>query len=144
MSGKQVKFLMSGALIVVALVVWFAFVTGGASTSVAAYDISLKEFHTMSASARADDVRLRGKVEEGSIVQKPGSAEMTFRLVEGTEVMPVRYSAKEHGPIPDTFVDGANAIVTGTVDESGVFQAHTLQAKCPSKYEGAQAEKASR
>jgi cytochrome c-type biogenesis protein CcmE len=41
-------------------------------------------------------------------------------------------------------VDGANAIVTGSIDDSGVFQANTLQAKCPSKYEGAKAETASR
>ena len=143
-SGKQTKFLLSGALIVIAIIVWFAFVTGGASTSVAAYDISLKEFRTMPASARADDVRVRGKVEEGSIVQKPGSAEVVFRIIEGAEILQVHYSAKESGPIPDTFVDGANAIVTGTLDDAGIFQAHTLQAKCPSKYEGATPEKASR
>ena len=139
MSGKQIKFLASGALITVALIVWFAFVAGGAATSGAAYDISLKEFRA-SSTARQDDVRVRGKVEEGSIVQVAGSAELTFNLVEEGEVLPVRYSTKEHGPIPDTFVDGANAIVTGALDGSGVFQAHTLQAKCPSKYEGAPTE----
>jgi cytochrome c-type biogenesis protein CcmE len=131
-------------LIVVALVVWFAFVTGGAATSVAAYDISLKEFRASGASRSGDDVRVRGKVEEGSIVQPAGSAEVTFRIMDGAETLKVKYSSREHGPLPDTFVDGANAIVTGSLDSEGVFQAHTLQAKCPSKYEGAQAEKASR
>ena len=116
--------------------VWFVFVAGGAATSGAVYDISLKEFRTKGASASGDDVRVRGKVEEGSIVQRAGSAEMTFNLADEGEVLKVRYSTREHGPIPDTFVDGANAIVTGSLDESGVFQAHTLQAKCPSKYEG--------
>ena len=138
MSGRQIKFLISGALIVVALVSWFAFVAGGASTSGSAYDISVKEFR-----ARHDDgdVRVRGKVEEGSIVQRAGSADVSFTLVDAGEALKVHYSTRDGGPIPDTFVDGANAIVTGTLDDSGVFKAHTLQAKCPSKYDGAQQEK---
>ena len=138
MSGRQIKFLISGALVVVALVSWFAFVAGGASKG-AAYDISVKEFRAHHEDG--DDVRVRGKVEEGSIVQRAGSAEVSFTLVDSGESLRVRYSTRDHGPIPDTFVDGANAIVTGTVDDSGVFQAHTLQAKCPSKYEGAQEQK---
>lgn len=142
MSGRQIKFLISGALVVVALVSWFAFVAGGASSSGAAYDISVKEFRAHHEDG--DDVRVRGKVEEGSIVQRAGSAEVSFTLVDSGETLRVRYSTRDHGPIPDTFVDGANAIVTGTVDDSGVFQAHTLQAKCPSKYEGAQEKTASR
>lgn len=140
MSGKQVKFLISGGLIVVALIIWFAFITGSATTSQAAYDISLKEFRAHGSGD--DDVRVRGMVEEGSILQKAGSAEMTFTMADEGESLKVRYSSKDHGPIPDTFVDGAAAIVTGSLDDSGVFQAHTLQAKCPSKYEGAKAETA--
>lgn len=141
MSGRQIKFLISGALVVIALVSWFAFVAGGASTSGAAYDISVKEFRSHHDDG---DVRVRGKVEEGSIVQRAGSAEVSFTLVDTGESLHVRYSTRVGGPIPDTFVDGANAIVTGTLDDSGVFQAHTLQAKCPSKYDGAQEKAASR
>jgi cytochrome c-type biogenesis protein CcmE len=140
-NGRQIKFLISGVLVVIALVSWFAFVAGGASTAGAAYDISLKEFR-----GRHDDgsdVRVRGKVEEGSIVLRAGSADMSFTLVDSGETLKVRYSTREGGPIPDTFVDGANAIVTGTLDDSGVFHAHTLQAKCPSKYDGAQEKAAS-
>ena len=142
MSGRQIKFLISGALVVLALVSWFAFVAGGASTSGAAYDISVKEFR----SRRDDgsDVRVRGKVEEGSIVQRAGSADVSFTLVDAGETLKVHYSTRDGGPIPDTFVDGANAIVTGTLDDSGVFKAHTLQAKCPSKYDGAQEKTAAR
>ena len=142
MSGKQIKFFASGSLVVVSLVIWFAFVAGGAATSGAAYDMSLKEFRTRGASVSGDDVRVRGKVEEGSIVQRPGSAELTFTLIDEGETLKVRYSTKDHGPVPDTFVDGANAIVTGSVGDDDIFLAHTLQAKCPSKYEGAAAETA--
>ncbi len=142
MTGKQIKFLVSGGLVVVSLIIWFAFVAGGAATSGAAYDISLKEFRSRGGSSSGDDVRVRGKVEEGSIVQRPGSAELTFTLEDEGEKLKVHYSTKDHGPVPDTFVDGANAIVTGSVGDDGVFLAHTLQAKCPSKYEGAQTETA--
>ena len=141
LNPKQVKFLLSGALIVIATLVWFLFVAGGAATSVAAYDISLTEFRKLGATSRDDDVRVRGTVEEGSIVQRPGSAEVAFHIVDGAETLKVHYSSREHGALPDTFVDGAAAIVTGTLDPDGVFQAHTIQAKCPSKYEGAQGVK---
>src|SRR5262249_3309869 len=93
MTGKQVKFIMSGALIVTALIVWFVFVAGGAAGSGAAYDISLQEF--LASRTHDDDVRVRGKVQEGSIVQRPGSAEMSFTLVDGREILPVRYSTRE-------------------------------------------------
>ena len=129
-------------MVVIGLSIWFVFVAGGAATSVAAYDLSLKDFRKGTWS-ESEDVRVRGKVEEGSIVQRAGSAEVTFHLIDGGETLTVRYSSKEHGPLPDTFTDGANAIVTGSLDSTGVFQAHTLQAKCPSKYEGAQTQKAS-
>lgn len=143
LSGKQIKFLLSGTLVIAATIVWFVFVAGGAATSGAAYDISLKEFRARSIPTLDEDVRVRGKVEEGSIFQRPGSAEVTFSLADGPDTLKVKYSTREHGVLPDTFVDGAAAVVTGSLDESGVFQAHTIQAKCPSKYEGAQAEIAS-
>ena len=36
---------------------------------------------------------------------------------------------------PDTFVDGSEVVVEGSLGADGVFVAHTLLAKCPSKYE---------
>ena len=42
-----------------------------------------------------------------------------------------------HGIIPDTFVDGADVVVEGALSTDGTFDAHTLLAKCPSKYESA-------
>ena len=56
-----------------------------------------------------------------------------FVMTDGGASMPVNY----HGIIPDTFVDGADVVVEGQIDGSGTFQAHTLLAKCPSKYEAA-------
>ena len=46
-------------------------------------------------------------------------------------VLPVRY----RGVIPDTFMENSEVVVEGALDGQ-VFAAHTLLAKCPSKYEG--------
>jgi cytochrome c-type biogenesis protein CcmE len=45
-----------------------------------------------------------------------------------------------HGIIPDTFVDDAAVVVEGQLQDDGTFRAHTLLAKCPSKYEAAEVE----
>ncbi|NIV47932.1 MAG: hypothetical protein GWN46_14570, partial [Gammaproteobacteria bacterium] len=52
---------------------------------------------------------------------------------DGAATLAVHY----HGIIPDTFVDGADVVVEGQLQSDGVFSAHTLLAKCPSKYESA-------
>ena len=38
-------------------------------------------------------------------------------------------------PVPDTFKDGVQAVVDGTLNEQGVFVGQKIQAKCASKYE---------
>ena len=40
------------------------------------------------------------------------------------------------GPIPDLLQNEAQAILTGKMDSSGVFQADEILLKCPTKYEG--------
>ena len=42
-----------------------------------------------------------------------------------------------NGPKPDLLRDEAQAIMTGQIDESGVFYADELLLKCPTKYEDA-------
>ncbi|MBA2522673.1 MAG: cytochrome c maturation protein CcmE [Solirubrobacterales bacterium] len=50
----------------------------------------------------------------------------------GSETLPVDYT----GVVPDPFRDGREVIVTGTLDENGVFVAEkdSLITKCPSKF----------
>jgi cytochrome c-type biogenesis protein CcmE len=52
---------------------------------------------------------------------------------DGSAQLPVDFS----GIIPDTFVDDADVVVEGNRRTDGVFEATTLLAKCPSKYETA-------
>lgn len=85
-------------------------------------------------------VRLAGFVSEGSIGKDQSGLEVIFRLRDqaGKTVLPVIFdSRKSGGRIPDTFVDGAQVVVTGKLEKDGRFHAHELLAKCPSKYEAA-------
>jgi|SRR6185295_533804 len=79
--------------------------------------------------------RVDGKVESGTIERLPTGEDVRFTIVDpsGGASMPVHY----RGVIPDTFVDLATVVVEGKLQEDGTFVAHTLLAKCPSKYEAA-------
>src|SRR5262245_17656661 len=75
--------------------------------------------------------RVNGVVETGSIERAATGEQVRFTIGDGKATMPVHY----HGIIPDTFVDGADVVVEGALQADGTFEATTLPAKCPSKYE---------
>jgi len=104
------------------------------------------------------ELKLHGNVEAGSIVEKIVDQEQhrTFLLTKNGKTFRI-FSA---GPKPDTFKDAAEVIATGHLvkaadmkaiaDQLGVhleadlpyvLDASDLMAKCPSKYDGAQANK---
>jgi len=83
-----------------------------------------------------EDYRVSGTVEQGSIVRSPTGIDVRFRMTDGDSTVPVSY----HGVVPDTFVDEAAVVVEGSLQPDGAFVAHTLLAKCPSKYEAADGE----
>lgn len=83
--------------------------------------------------AETQGFRVNGKVVDGTIDRKPSGLDVQFVMSDGSSTMPVVY----HGIVPDTFVDGADVVVEGRLDEQSVFQAHHMLAKCPSKYEAA-------
>lgn len=78
-----------------------------------------------------DHFRVNGNVVPGSIVQPPSGLGARFVMTDGRNSLPVVY-AKE---TPDTFVDGSEVVVEGTLQPDGSFAATLLLAKCPSKYE---------
>ncbi|MBW3660966.1 MAG: cytochrome c maturation protein CcmE [Gemmatimonadetes bacterium] len=84
-----------------------------------------------------EKIRLSGDVVEGSIVRSDASRAIRFEITEtgsdGGSRIPVAYE----GTVPDIFKPGIQVVVEGRLEESGTFQAHTLLAKCPSKYQAA-------
>ena len=81
-----------------------------------------------------DGFRVNGTVVPGTIERLDSGMDVRFVMTDGQHTIPVAY----HGIIPDTFVDDAAVVVEGRLAQTGTFTAHTLLAKCPSKYEAAE------
>jgi cytochrome c-type biogenesis protein CcmE len=96
------------------------------------YYLTVGEFLDRQVDATAlENFRVNGIVVEGSLEKPLNALGATFVMTDGTRQMPVAYGRET----PDTLVDGAEVVVEGSLGPDGVFNAHTLLAKCPSKYE---------
>jgi cytochrome c-type biogenesis protein CcmE len=78
-------------------------------------------------------VRVAGFILGESIVWEPRRLRLSFDIVDEEGQL----SVVHEGSRPDMFRDGAEVVVEGRLAPEGVFQAHTLLLKCPSKYEEA-------
>ncbi len=117
---------------VVFLVAGFAVLFGVGFRGNLVYYLTVGEF--LDRQGRADlgeNFRVNGNVVAGSIRKTPGILGARFQMTDGTRTLPILYSKET----PDTFVDRSEVVVEGAIGPDGVFVAHTLLAKCPSKYE---------
>lgn len=130
MDRRRRQFALLAAGIV--LTMGFVLAVGLRSGSGFAYYLTVSEFRDHGAT-RGDHFRVNGKVESGTIERHQSGQDVKFVMTDGKASLPVRY----HGIIPDTFVDGADVVVEGSTANDGTFEARTLLAKCPSKYEAA-------
>ena len=91
-------------------------------------------------------IRISGDVVEGSIAKNEESREIRFAIrgakagaaaeetvAADSETIPVVYA----GTVPDIFREGIQVVVEGRMRPDGTFEAETLLAKCPSKYQEA-------
>ena len=119
--------------LVIALVVgtlgWVA--ASGVNDDTASYYKTISDIEKMDANGKMKRLRVGGDIEKGSI--KREGKQVSFVLVEASRKMTVRYDGNE--PLPDTFRDGAQALVDGRMEQNGVFHAAKISAKCASKYE---------
>jgi cytochrome c-type biogenesis protein CcmE len=76
-------------------------------------------------------VRVAGVVQAGSVVRNDQQHQLQFTMSDGGQNLPVTYS----GVIPDIFRPGIQVVVEGHYSGQGSFQAQTLLAKCPSKFQ---------
>jgi cytochrome c-type biogenesis protein CcmE len=123
----QKKFLVGSAIIVATLLA-LAYV---GYTQSKTYYHTISELSTLSAPALHQRMRVSGTVRSGSI--KHGQEQIDFVLEEQGKALAVRYVGSD--PLPDTFKDGAQALVEGRVQPDGSFTAEQVQAKCASKYQ---------
>ncbi|NIM00924.1 MAG: hypothetical protein GTN89_08490 [Acidobacteria bacterium] len=129
MQLPQTKFVVIGAGVVLSMAVLVFVGTQGSGMG---YYMTVSEFLETPVDAHAG-MRVNGKVVEGTIEREATGEDVAFQMTDGIATLAVYY----RGIIPDTFVDGADVVVEGRLQDDGVFAAHTLLAKCPSKYESA-------
>jgi cytochrome c-type biogenesis protein CcmE len=132
MDGRRTKFILIG-LGIAATMAFMLIVATQKSDGGFAYYVTVKEFNEKG--QPKGHFRVNGKVAPGTIDRVDNGRRVTFTIKDkdGGATLPVNYT----GIIPDTFVDDADVVVEGVRKPDGVFEATTLLAKCPSKYESA-------
>lgn len=126
---KQAKFGIGIGVIVISLasLAWLGY--GESKT----YYHTIAELQTLHGADRSHRIRVGGTVAPGSIHRMTGRVD--FVLEGEGKALPVSYVGND--PLPDTFVDKAQALVEGRPAADGRFVAEVVQAKCASKYEAA-------
>lgn len=125
--AARMKFVIGGVVIVAALGC-LAYVGFQESKS---YYITVDEYASMRDRLDGETVRLAGDVVAGSIDRSKPQLEFAISSVDNS--VKVRYVGQDI--IPDTFKEGAKALVEGSIGPDGVFLARHIEAKCASKYE---------
>lgn len=119
------RYLMALALIVPILAHLFFAVSRSPLTD---YYVSVDQ--VLARDAQNTRVRVGAPVVPGSINWDAASRTLTFELQGEARTLPVAY----RGFAPDTFRDGATAIVEGELNSGNTFTAYNLLVKCPHTY----------
>ena len=127
MNSRKLKFGI-GIAVILGVVAWEA-VSGFQQSKT--YYVTVSELTGGKVSRHR--VRCGGVIAQDSI-ERHGNV-VTFRLSQDAQAIPVTYVGSD--TLPDTFRDGAQAIIEGDYIADGSFRAEKIQAKCASKYEAA-------
>ena len=149
---KNTKLIL-GIVIIIAAVVYLIV---SSTLSQSQYFLTVEELQSNQAEYVGKNVRMSGVVLGDTIAYDPQTLELTFqvaqipgdhRVIEQMGGMSVvlaqaaqdptlpKMTIHYVGPRPDLLKDEAQAIITGSLDENGIFQASELLLKCPSKYQ---------
>jgi cytochrome c-type biogenesis protein CcmE len=123
---RKKKFLVGG--IIISLAIGYLAYVGFESSATYYYTVS--ELTGQENSIYGENIRVKGQVVPGSVEQEAAGRELKFTIIDEEESLPVVYQ----GVVPDTFRVGTEVVVEGQLNPVGIFQAHTLMPKCPSKY----------
>lgn len=108
----------------------FGFLGFNAFKSASMYYLTPSELLAKGEDAYNDEVRLSGTVVDGTI-ERDADNVLRFTVADDSVTIPVVYQ----GVVPDTFKEGAEVVVEGELGAGRIFEASSLLAKCPSKYE---------
>src|SRR5829696_3986104 len=77
-------------------------------------------------------LQLHGYVVDKSIMRRPDTLDYIFQIHSNGKIVNARYN----GVVPDTFKDGSEVVIKGTLSGDGFHVSpNGVMAKCPSKYE---------
>ncbi len=118
-----------GGIAILAAVIYLVYANTQAN---AVYYMTVNELKSCT-TCTTQSVRVAGVVQPGSIVRDDQKQLIRFVIVAGGQALPVSYT----GVVPDIFRPGIEVVVEGHYSGHGPFQAQTLLAKCPSKFQSA-------
>jgi cytochrome c-type biogenesis protein CcmE len=78
--------------------------------------------------------RIGGLVENGTMKRSADGMTVTFVVTDTALTMPVTYSVKKYGPLPDLFKEGKGMVAEGKLGPDGTFQATQVLAKHDENY----------
>ena len=149
-SGGRTKFLIGGLLIIAAVV----YLIASSTQASAQYYLTIDELAEKGDAVRGRDLKISGAVDGDSIVYEPDTLTLRFTVanvpadLEAIEksggLAEVLHQAVSDpsarrlqvvyiGVKPDLLRNEAQAILTGRMDDDGVFQATELLLKCPTR-----------
>ena len=123
------KKILIGGIIVILSIGYLGYASFMGATT---YYYTASELMEQGSSIYGENVRVNGEVIPGTVEQEAQGRILRFTIIdiEGEESLPVIYQ----GVVPDTFKVGNEVVVEGQLNSDGIFQAHTLMPKCPSRY----------
>lgn len=154
MKKKNQKTIIAVLVIAIALIA-LLIATTRSSTQ---YFLTVSELQSGETDMTGRNVRMSGVVLGDTIVYDPQTLDLTFAVAQipgdhrvikemggmavvlekaATDPTLPRITIHYNGVKPDLLKHEAQAIVSGSLDVNGVFQAKELLLKCPSKYESA-------
>ena len=124
--GRRTLVFVGGTVLIV---LSLAYLVYGGIQQGATYWVTVGELQQRGADLPSR-VRLGGVVAPGTVRWDATHRHLAFAITDGSHSLPVRYS----GVVPDIFREGGQVVVEGAVARDGTFDATTLLAKCPTKY----------
>ena len=124
---KRKKFLIAGAMLFVAI----GFAAYLLTQQVDSDYLTIDELMAKGDSVSGELVRVGGHIVDDSVNWDTEAVTLSFTLTDGEETLPVVY----RGTVPDSFKAAREIVAEGELDKQGIFIAHSLKTKCPSKYE---------
>jgi cytochrome c-type biogenesis protein CcmE len=145
--------LIIGGVIILAAVLYLIISSTMANAN---YFMTVSELLSQKQELSGKNIRMSGAIIGSTIEYDPQKMDLIFQVAEipgdykeidrrgglakvlaeavNDPTLP-RLTIHYQGPKPDLMKDEAQAIVTGALDQHGIFQATELLMKCPSKYE---------